>query len=210
MKKAGILLAALFLQVSCVQSQEKEVAEPHLVGGPCEGCEAILEYGDQNLNAVDTLPEFEEAEKKLKVQGTIFQADGKTPAEGVVLYIHHTNTAGIYPTRGDETGWGRRHGYLRGWVKTGKDGKYTFYTQVPGTYPSRDAPAHIHPYILEPNGKYYWLGSYFFEDDPLLDAETIDENHRGGSSGVVKLQKEENYFVINRDFVLGKNIPDYD
>ena len=191
--------------VSCANSQEKN---PHLAGGPCEGCEAVLEFGDRKLDNKDTLPEFEAAKNKLKLSGTIYKPDG-TPAEGVILYIHHTNAAGIYPTSGDEEGWGKRHGYLRGWIKTGKDGKYTFYTQVPGTYPSRTDPAHIHPYILEPDGKYYWLETLHFEGDALLTKKHINKNPRGTSTGVLKPVQEGNIKSATVDFVLGKNVPDY-
>lgn len=207
MKYKFLLLGFIFSVIFCASSQETRY---HLVGGPCEGCEAILEYGDRPLHAVDTLPDFSNAEKKLKVNGTIYAPDGKTPAEGVILYIHHTNAEGVYPTRGNETGWAKRHGYLQGWIKTGKDGKYTFYTQVPGIYPSRNSPAHIHPYILEPNGKFYWVGSYFFESDPLLADEHLDENPRGGSIGVVTPKMRNGILEITRDFILGKNVPGYE
>ena len=201
-----IILISLVFLISCAKSQENK--DYKLVGGPCEGCEAVLEYKG-SLNAVDTLPDFASAENKLKITGTIYQKDGKTPAEDVVLYIHHTNAAGVYPTRDNEEGWARRHGYLRGWIKTGKDGIFTFYTQVPGSYPDRETPAHIHPYILEPDDRYYYLSGYFFEDDPLFTKEHM-ENPPRGSRGLVKLKKEGKYTVIERDFVLGKNIPNYE
>ncbi len=201
-------LSALLL--NCVQSQQYDEENTRLVGGPCEGCEAIFEYGDKELRPVDTLPDFSESGPKIKVSGTIFEADGKTPAKGVILYVYHTDQGGIYATRGGETGWGKHHGYIRGWVKTGDDGRYTFYTLKPGTYPSRAQPAHIHPTILEPNGKYYWLGSYFFDDDPLLSQkERNPPSPRGGSTGVLKLKQEGGLLVGERDFILGKNIPKY-
>lgn len=201
-----ISLSFSLVLFSCANSQEN--VEYRLVGGPCEGCEAVMEYRENNLDAVDTLPEFDTAGEKLKITGTIFKADGKTPAENVVLYIHHTNAAGIYPIRGDEKGWAGRHGYLRGWIKTGKDGKFTFYTQVPASYPERTTPAHIHPYILEPDGRYYYLSAYFFEDDPLFKKDHM-ENPPRGSNGLIKLKNEDGYALIERDFVLGKNIPGY-
>lgn len=201
-----VFLFLCLLLISCAHSQENKA---HLVGGPCEGCEAVLEYGDEKLNSIDTLPGFEKADKKLKISGTIFKADGKAPAKNIILYIHHTNAEGIYPTKGDEKGWARRHGYIRGWVKTGNDGRYTFYTQVPGSYPTRDTPAHIHPYILEPSGKYYWLESFFFEDDPLLKEGHLEDDPRGGSSGKVAVASENGILTIERNFILGKNIPGY-
>ena len=184
---------------------------PQLVGGPCEGCEAVFEYGDRELTPVDTLPDFHDEGPKIKVTGTIYQNDGKTPAEGVILYVYHTDQNGIYPTRGGEKGWAKRHGFIRGWVRTGKDGKYAFYTLKPGVYPDRGAPAHIHPTILEPNGKYYWLGSYHFQGDPLLtERETSPPSPRGGSSGLLVLRREGEMLVSERDIILGKNVPEYD
>lgn len=205
-----ILVLTTFLS-SCANSQNQKQGIARLVGGPCEGCEAILEFGDRNLTSVDTLPDFNDQGLKVKVTGTIYQNDGITPAKGVVLYIYHTDQSGLYATNGGETGWARHHGYLRGWVKTDKDGKYSFYTLKPGVYPNRTSPAHIHPTILEPNGKYYWLGSYHFGGDSLLtDAEINPDSPRSGNSGLLTLKKDGDVWVGTRDIVLGKNIPEYD
>ena len=188
------------------RSHQKFSVNP--VGGPCEGCEAVYEYGDKRLSPVDTLPDFHEEGQRLQITGTIYQSDGKTPAEGVILYVYHTNQAGIYPTKGGETGWAKRHGYIRGWVKTNADGKYTLYTLRPGTYPSRSEPAHIHATIKEPDINEYYLADYHFADDPLLTAEDRNPSPRGGS-GVLYPQKENDIWVAERDIVLGLNIPDY-
>ena len=207
------LIVILFLIVSlpsCVNSQKQSKNTSRLVGGPCEGCEAILEYGDRRLLSVDTLPDFNDPGTRIKVIGTIYQNDGKTPVKDVILYVYHTDQKGIYATKGGETGWAKRHGYLRGWVKTDTDGKYTFYTLKPGIYPNRSSPAHIHVTIMEPNGKYYWLGSYHFEGDPLLTKKEIaPESPRGGSSGLLTLRKEGMLLVGQRDIILGKNVSDY-
>ena len=132
---------------SCGTSQNQN--SPQLVGGPCEGCEAIFEYGDRKLTSVDTLPDFSLSELKIKITGTIFQNDHITPANDVILYIYHTNQQGIYATEGGEKGWAEQHGYIRGWVKTDSNGKYIFYTLRPGIYPNISSPAHIHLTILE-------------------------------------------------------------
>lgn len=197
------------LMSSCANSQNQDTAR--LVGGPCEGCEAIFEYGDRKLTSVDTLPDFNDQGPKIKITGTIYQNDGKTPAQDVIFYIYHTDQNGIYATRGDKTSWAKRHGYIRGWIKTDSNGQYAFYTLKPGVYPDRSSPAHIHPTILEPNGKYYWLGSYHFKGDSLLtDKEINPDSPRGGSSGLLTLRKEGDLLVGTRDIVLGENIPDYE
>jgi len=178
--------------------------------GTCEGCEAIFEYGERELSAVDTLIDFTHHGPKLKISGIVYKDDEETPAENVILYIYHTNQEGIYPTEGDEKGWARRHGYIRGWVKTSKNGRYTYYTVKPGTYPSRSEPAHIHITVLEPNGKYYWLDSYYFADDPLLtDKDKNNLSIRGGGTNILDLKEENNLLIGSRDIILGKNIPSY-
>ena len=198
----------LTLVLLCISVYSLAYSQGTLVGA-CEGCEAVLDYGDRELSPTDTLPEFHENEPKIKITGTIYEKDGVTPAEGVILFVHHTNREGVYPTRGDETGWERQYGYIHEWMKTGADGKYTFYTFRPGAYGG--LPAHIHPFILEPNGKYYYLGSYHFADDPqLTDEHRNPESPRGGSNGLLSLKKEDGIWVGKRDFVLGKNIPGYE
>lgn len=210
MKIIPILLTCTLAMQSCAQTKESPKAYRE-VGGPSEGTEAILEFGNRKLNASDTLPLFKESSPKIKVSGTVYRPDGKTPAEGVILYVYHTNSDGIYPTRGNEEGWGRRHGYIRGWVKTNARGKYEFYTFRPAPYPSRRDAAHIHLIALEPNGKYYWLDSYLFEGDSLLtDRELNNKMPRGGSDGILKLSQEGSLLVGSRDIVLGKNIRNYE
>jgi protocatechuate 3,4-dioxygenase beta subunit len=181
-----------------------------LTGGPCEGCEAVFEFkGD--LNSSDTLPLFDESSPRIMVSGTVYQQGGHIPAKDVILYFYHTNREGIYPTRGDEKGWDRRQGYIRGWVKTDANGQYSFYTFKPASYPNGREPAHIHMTVLEPNGKYYWIDDFLFKDDPLLSKEDRNEvEPRGGTNGILDLQRKGNMLVGERDIILGENIPGYE
>src|SRR5690606_10902268 len=203
-KRTAILYFICVSTFSC-NSQTKN-NKNILVGGGCEGCEAIFEYGNKKLTPRDTLPEFLENEPKLKITGTVFKKDGKTPAEDVILYIYHTNRKGIYETKGDEKGWGKPHGYIRGWVKTGADGKYTFYSFRPAAYNSTNEPEHIHLTVKEPNQNEYYLDDYLFNDDPFLTTSKRQRLQNRGGSGVVKPVLKDNLLTINRDIILGKNI----
>ena len=208
MKYFLFALALISLTACHSQGDQQEPPLRH-VGGPCEGCEALLEYGNKPLSVTDTLPGFSENEPKIKLSGTVFQPDGKTPAEGVILYIYHTNREGIYPSRGGEQGWGRRHGYIRGWIKTGKDGRYTFFTFRPGAYPDRNIPEHIHITVKEPDTVPYYLEDFFFDDDSLLDAKQRASLRGRGGSGIVKLEAEGGLLHAKRDLVLGRNVEGY-
>lgn len=202
-------LSILLMSLMCTVITSCKGQNLRIVGGPCEGCEAIYEYGDKRLTSVDTLPEFGNNEPKMKVTGIVYKKGTRTPAENVIVYIYHTNRQGVYQTKGDEKGWAKRHGYIRGWVKTGKDGKYTFYSFRPGSYPDRSEPEHIHITIKEPTTNEYYLDEYFFADDPLLKQSFIAKLPKRGGSGIVTPLMEEGMLVIKRDLLLGENIPDY-
>lgn len=210
--KFGTLrLSFLWILWMCIpcNAQTKGTAAK-LVGGGCEGCEAIFEYGDKKLTSIDTLPAFQNNGPKLHIKGTIFQRDGKTPAEGVIIYIYHTNRKGVYETKGGEKGWARRHGYIRGWVKTGKDGKYEFYTFRPRAYPDGSEPEHIHVTVKEPDKNEYYLDDYLFDDDPILTQKERNKLGDRGGSGIMKSTVENGMPTIVRNIVLGKNIPNYE
>lgn len=210
MKSLFALCIGFLLMIGCqAQPKHNNSEASHLVGGSCEGCEAVFEYGNKTLTSVDTLPDFHDKGSKLKLTGVIYQPDGKTPAKDVILYIYHTNQKGIYPAKGGESGWARRHGYIRGWIKTDNDGNYEFYTLKPGAYPGGGNPAHIHTTILEPDGKYYWIDEYHFAGDPYLTEQMKPKSPRGGTSGVLELKREGNLLVGKRDLILGKNVPNY-
>ncbi|MCY1543413.1 hypothetical protein D9M68_792300 [compost metagenome] len=162
------------------------------------------------LNAVDTLPGFRQNTPKLKITGTVFKKDEKTPAKNVIIYIYHTNRQGIYEVRNPQTIWARRHGYSRGWVKTGNDGQYTFYTYRPAAYPDGSEPEHIHITVKEPEKNEYYLDEYLFNDDPLLTPALKNRLPNRGGSGIVNPKVEDGILTIKRNLILGKNIPNYD
>lgn len=206
-KLINIVIIALTI-FSCEAQTKDETTK--IVGGRCEGCEALLEYGDKKLSNIDTLPKFEVSEPKLKITGTVYQKDGKTPASNIILYIYHTNENGIYETKGDEKGWAKRHGYIRGWVKTSSDGSYTFYTFRPSSYPNTSAPQHIHMTVKESNTNAYYVDDIMFEDDKFLTNEFKERLGQRAGSGVVLPKMENGILHVKRDVVLGRNIPDYD
>ncbi len=181
------------------------------VGGPCEGCEAIHEspVAFDKLTSSATLPDYNDKGPKIEISGIVYERDGMTPAKDVVVYVYHTDQRGVYPTKGNEKGWAKRHGYIRGWVRTDKNGFYQFKTLRPAPYPGRNAAEHIHITIKEPNKNEYYIDEYLFADDPLLP-KTNNAELRGGD-GVVKLIAPDKDGIrhATRHIILGLNIPDY-
>ena len=132
------LIASLIVMMhSCVQSQSTNV------GGPCEGCDAATSYGNNVLKWSDTITGFKTSNSKIKISGTVYKRDGKTPAKDIILYVYHTDDTGRYPTQASSTGYEKRHGYMRTWLKTNAQGQYEFYTSRPASYPNSTVPQHI-------------------------------------------------------------------
>jgi protocatechuate 3,4-dioxygenase, beta subunit len=215
MKSQLLILSCLIFLNACSQTNSKKsnapVASDVAVGGRCEGCEAIYETSIpfEELKATDTLPDYHDKGPRIVVSGTIYKPDGKTPAPGVILYVYHTDQAGIYPKKGDEKGWAKRHGYIRGWIKTDANGRYAFYTLVPASYPNSTNPKHIHPIIKEPGKTAYWVDEFLFADDPLLPANEKNKVKPVGGNGVLTTTNKNGMLYANRDIILGLNVSEY-
>lgn len=210
------IFIGLFSFSACSQAgrlnQEAKPRAMQHIGGPCEGCEAIFEspVPFDKLTYVDTLPDFNETGPRIRISGIIYHVDGKTPAKDVVLYIYHTGQDGKYTNRYNEKGWGKRHGYIRGWIKTNEKGEYTFYTLLPASYPNSTALKHIHPVIKEPGKNEYYIDEFIFNDDPFMtDERRKHPRESRGGDGLIKLKKENGILVGERNIYLGKNVPGY-
>lgn len=188
-----LLLLTTASQCGSLQAQQADLYR-------CEGCEAIHEHSFDDLKWKTTITTDGEP---LVLDGTVYLPDGKTPAADIIVYAYHTNPEGVYPTRGDETGWARRHGFMRGWVKTDADGRYRFRTIRPGSYPGRSAAAHIHMTVKEPDRREYWIDEIVFEDDPLVDAAYRRHVQNRGGSGIIALERSpDGTWTGTRDIIL--------
>lgn len=181
------------------------------IGGPCEGCEAVYEcpVPFAALNEVDTLSLFHEEGPKLIVSGTVYKSDGTTPAPDVVLYVYQTDRTGRYRSVPDSTVWARRHGSIRGWMKTNNKGQYKFYTVRPGSYTKEGPPAHIHITVKEPGKNEYYIDDFQFDDDPTFTPELRSRQQNRGGDGVLKVERRAGVEYAVRNIALGKNVTDY-
>jgi protocatechuate 3,4-dioxygenase beta subunit len=208
--RSSILVSLIALQIAGVGCAQDLSRPAKLVGGGCDGCELMFEGMPKELSWRTTVAGEKEAGTPLVVRGVVYQGDGKTPAPGVILYVYQADSEGRYsPAAGQVQG--RRHGRLRGWMKTGADGRYELRTIRPAPYPGQAIPAHIHPVIKEPDKNEYYLDEFVFDDDPLLTKEKRAGLEGRGGSGVMKVAKDRKGVATGRrDIVLGRNIPNYD
>ena len=198
-------LACVMAISACTQPKNSD----RKVGDACDGCEAMFEGMPSQLDWQTKIAPVDEPGEVMTISGTIYKADGKTPAAGVILYLYHTDNKGIY-SPGPNQKVAKRHGHLRGWMKTDATGRYQFTSIRPASYPSRQAPQHIHPLIKEPGVSLYWIDEFVFDDDELLSKDEISRNQKRGGSGVIHLTKnEKGEWTGKRDIILGMNIPNY-
>lgn len=200
---------------SCSQNKKKTNNKTHQhliqVGGGCEGCEAIYEspIPFKQLSHIDTLPDYFQSGPKLYISGIIYKADGKTPAPDVVMYVYHTDQHGLYSGGENEKGWGKRHGSIRGWIKTNEKGEYRFVTLKPASYPGTTIPAHIHPTIKEDCCTEYYIDDYLFDDDVFLTKKERAKLTERGGNGILKPQLSNGVYYAVRNIILGLHIPNY-
>lgn len=164
----------------------------------------------ERLGSSTRLAGPDEKGEPLRIEGTIFQSDGKTPAAGIVLYVYQTDHTGRY-TPGPNQVHARRHGHLRGWIQSDEQGRYEFHTIRPASYPNSTNPQHIHPIIYEPKAnRYYWIDEYLFTDDPLLTQQEKHRQPKRGGGGVISPKRDsQGVWTAKRDIVLGQNVPNY-
>ncbi|MCB0497065.1 MAG: intradiol ring-cleavage dioxygenase [Cyclobacteriaceae bacterium] len=213
----GLLLSSLCVFLtSCNGQTQSSVPKEEELSNDFDEVMPFAYKMPSNLSSTDTSPGWTQNGQKISLTGTVYERDGKTPASNVIIYYYHTDIHGIYATNPNEplnmpkNKLGQTHGYIRGWVKTGVDGKYTINTVMPGTYPSRAEPAHVHITVKEKNMEEpYYLDDFVFDDDPLLTSQRRNKLENRGGSGVIRIVKKGNLWIGERNLILGLNIPNY-
>ncbi|HJU57000.1 MAG TPA: hypothetical protein VJ715_20610 [Pyrinomonadaceae bacterium] len=138
----------------------------------------------------------------LIVSGTIYAADGVKPVEGITLYVYHTDARGLYSDQ-DRNGQ-EPQPRLKGWMKTGVNGRYEFRTIKAASYPGTRNPAHIHGTLSGPGYSERWIEEYWFEGDPFVTAEMRSKlKGQGNYSPILSLRRgDDGVWRGTRDFKL--------
>lgn len=199
--------------IACNETVNRQVNSGNYknIGGGCDGCELMYIGMPKEISAVDTSPAWNGKGQKLIVSGKVFELNGKTPAPDVVIYYWQTDNDGYYTPQAGMDEKAKRHGYIRGWVRTDANGAYSIRTIRPAPYPDQTMPAHIHLSVKEPDvDKEYYTDEINFEDDRLLIAhfKKYPQENRGGS-GVVSVSFKNGIQIVQHNITLGLNIPNY-
>ena len=142
------------------------------------------------------------AGKKIRVNGSVKNTEGK-PVAGALVYFYHTDSRGWYAAdaphvlqyEGDV-----RHARLFGYVKTDMDGKFELHTIKPAGYPQSDLPAHIHVHV-DASGYKSFVNEFLFDDDERL-VGTIRENSLRNQFMITKPEKITAPFTQQFSYVI--------
>ena len=137
-------------------------------GGPIDPNDKDKGGGAREASWSSSIAAQSEPGESLILAGTVYDATGRSPREGVTVYAYHTDDRGFYRKKL----WGPPR--LRGWTRTNADGRYEFSTIKPGSYPMRSGPAHIHMTVSVPGMAEWWIPELRFSGDPLLTQKEID------------------------------------
>ncbi len=113
--------------------------------------------------------------ERLHISGRVLAGPNCTPLAGAVVDVWHASAAGFYygleatrPLKPEEY-------LLRGRLKTGDDGRYSFETVLPGNYRVSEEwvrPRHIH-YIVSHPAHQSLTTQLYFEGDPNNSTDSL-------------------------------------
>ena len=113
--------------------------------------------------------------ERLRISGRVLAAPGCEPLSGAIVDVWHASAAGYYygleatrPLKAEEY-------LLRGRIRTGENGSYSFDTILPGNYRVTETwtrPRHIHYIVSHPNRRGLTTQLYF-EGDPVNQADPM-------------------------------------
>lgn len=191
LKRASLFAASLPLLINCQSDTLAQKNNEDVLSLIKKNAQAA---GAEGMGAIDApaavswktalAKESDEGEPMI-VSGKIFQADGKTPAPDVLIYLYHTDMYGIYGRKGEH-----KHGKFRGWMLTDANGRYEFRSIKPASYPNTTFAAHVHMTLTGKNFREDWIDSILFEGDKFISAhERNQAGKRGGFNPILKLEK---------------------
>ncbi len=193
--KRAVVFIVLALAVAAAQTHHFErMRTPSGGWAICGHCGA-----PENPPSKITITSPNEPGEPMVISGVLYKSDGKTPAEGMTIFVYHTGADGYYNHPNDPF-----QPRLYGYMKTGRDGRYEFRTIKPGRYPDHTEQAHIHIHVFGPNYRERFLAEYYFANDRKLATwEQYRVEQAGTASAIVQLTKgSDGAWHGTRNFIL--------
>ncbi|MGH7470168.1 MAG: hypothetical protein ACRENP_19655 [Longimicrobiales bacterium] len=112
----------------------------------------------------------------LRITGLVVDADG-APVRNASLYVYQTDARGYYTTDAMNSD---RQARIHGWLRADRNGRFEIATIRPGSYPSAQAPQHVH-FVVNATGFTQRIFEIVFDDDPFVNERVRTEAARANS-----------------------------
>ncbi len=200
---SSVLASGALLHAPRLPAFSPRLAQVPVLGN-CDGCENVFADLPAQLSAHARIAPKNEPGAAMQISGRVFDAQGR-PAAGIIVYVYHTDASGLYPRAST------RHGRLRGWALSDRDGHYRFDSIRPAAYPDANIPEHVHMHVIEPDRFTYYIDDIIFSDDPKLDERARRQMRHGrGGDGLCTPQRDPaGVWQVQRDIHLGRGIAGY-
>jgi protocatechuate 3,4-dioxygenase beta subunit len=138
----------------------------------------------------------------MRVSGTVYSADAKTPVRGARIEIWHADAEGAYhpADQGDVARFRRGEVNLRGVTRTDEQGRYAFTSIVPGHY--GDRRRHLHWKVSAPGHRALTTQSYWLNERGTPREQGDGTDRRVEACRWVEFHEEGGLFVGVFDIVL--------
>lgn len=159
-------------------------------------------YGQTHTDShIASLPDYNSKSQPFKISGILYMSDGITPAKDYVVTINQANENGDFEV--DE----QKELVTRAVIKTNSKGEYTFYTYVPGTDRRYNKLQEIFMKVETADGAAYAMPTLLFDTDPGLTKRCRKQiAKRSDISRILKLNKVNDTYVVNRDMTLALDL----
>lgn len=163
----------------------------------------LYDFGTKILSSTDSVPDYNSKKEKLKITGTIYKSDGKTPVSDVILFVEQPDEHGNFDLRKEND---KRYVYHRTWVKTDAEGRYTIYTFIPGNDRIHQQYKQIFPVVKEPTKEPYEIETFLFNDDPLISKYCRKRlMKKGDITRILEPKLVDGILVAQRDIILNQD-----
>jgi protocatechuate 3,4-dioxygenase beta subunit len=185
MRSISILLFSLIPAVACAQNSPDDAA-----------CQPPAPPS-RTLPSTLTLAAQSEPGDRLQLRLQFLAPNGDALRD-LLVYVYHTNAAGVYPPIPDATGCLRFHGALHGWAYPDSAGFVTVHSVRPGAYPRSTEPAHLHVVVQFKGKRGFYVNDVLFEDDPRVTPAVRSAQQAPGGSGIVRATRTNGTWIAER------------
>lgn len=167
----------------------------------------FYDYATLELSNEATIKDADQKPNAITITGTVYLADGSTPAKDVILYLYQHDENGEFQFVSTNNKKRLRH---RAWIKTDSTGKYTFNTFTPGeaiiplNYPRQYGPKQFYLVAKVPNSKDFNLPAFMFENDDLIGKSCKRRLKRKGIDCLLSPEVKEGELIAHKNIILPK------